>query len=110
MDRPEITLMLEGPPADDGHIVFAQFIRELQLFSSALNQADRQLSPHGQPASIFRVIGLSYCSPASVATASIGFSRATNGRGGPTHSHRTGAENLRPNRRLAEQLERLARV
>jgi hypothetical protein len=66
MARPRITLLLQGPPADDGHIVFPEFIRELQLFSSALKEADRQLSPHGQPASIFRVVGLSYSSPATV--------------------------------------------
>jgi hypothetical protein len=66
MIYPQIKLLIEGPDEGDGHIVLAEFIRKLQLFSGALKESDRQISPHGEPASIFRVIGLSYSSPATV--------------------------------------------
>lgn len=64
-----LILTLEGLPQDDGHVGLADFIRELQLLSSALVKIDRSVSPENRISTSYRIVDLSHSSPARVVLA-----------------------------------------
>jgi hypothetical protein len=59
-------MTLEGMPSENGYIRAVDFLRELQLLTSALNKADRDVHPTGEPSSYYRIVNLSMASPATV--------------------------------------------
>lgn len=61
-----ITLALDGLPSEDGYIRAGDFLRELQLLTSALNKTDRDICGTGGPFSYYRIVNLSLASPATV--------------------------------------------
>jgi hypothetical protein len=65
-DDTVLRLTLRGLSNEGGHVRLSDFLRELQLFGSALRQYDR-FSSGGQLSSYLRVVELSHNSPATVA-------------------------------------------
>ena len=61
-----LALKVEGLPRDDGQVRLSVFLSELQLFAAALRKFDALVSG-GSPANLFRIVDLSYSSPATVA-------------------------------------------
>jgi hypothetical protein len=65
----QLSLTLEGLPQDDGNVRLADFLRELQLLSSALSKVDRLVSRENRAATNYRIVDLSHSSPARVVIA-----------------------------------------
>ena len=59
-----VSLAVEGLHDEDGRVRLSAFVNELQTLNSLLAKIDRRVSG-GKPANQFRVVGLSYDSPAT---------------------------------------------
>lgn len=66
MPSRRISLSMEGPPSEDGHVRVDAFLREIQATISALGELDRQLSGHGRGTTYYRIVDLRHSSPATV--------------------------------------------
>lgn len=65
MDETRITLVIEGPERDGGHVRLDVFASQLRQLSKALSRAD-EIVADGVRNSHFAVVGLSHSSPATV--------------------------------------------
>lgn len=66
MANKRITIRLVGSKSDGGHVRLSDFIDQLEAFSEALRQTERLLSGQDRPFVYYRIVALSYESPATV--------------------------------------------
>jgi hypothetical protein len=66
MPSNQITIQLQGSPEDDGHIRLSEFLAQLEATRTALKNTERLVTGSDEPSLYYRVINLSYASPATV--------------------------------------------
>jgi hypothetical protein len=64
-DEDRITLIIEGLPEDDGRVRLGAFMSQLQNLSATITKLDREAN-EGKNVTYFRIVELSYSSPARV--------------------------------------------
>lgn len=58
-----ITIKLEGPTSQDGHVLLNDLVDELRLLQASLNSIDRIVDEKGETALTYRVVNASHSSP-----------------------------------------------
>ncbi len=59
----QITLKLEGPPSQDGHVLLADLVDELRLLEQGLSRIDRIVDEKGEAALEYKVVAATHSSP-----------------------------------------------
>ena len=58
-----ITLEVDGPSSEDGHVRADEFIEKLENLITALNGVDKMVGDTGQPTLYYRIVAVSHTSP-----------------------------------------------
>jgi hypothetical protein len=66
MPENRITVQFQGSLEDDWHVTLSAFLSQLEAIKAALKQTERLVSGEDEPSVYYRIVGLSYSSPATV--------------------------------------------
>jgi len=61
-----ITVTIEGSPQDKGRVRLSDFIKQLEAIKTSLKQTERLVSDSDDPALYYKIVELTYSSPATV--------------------------------------------
>lgn len=61
-----ITLEVDGPSSEDGHVRADEFIEKLEDLITALNGVDKMVGDTGQPTLYYRIVAVSHTSPLTI--------------------------------------------
>lgn len=62
----QITIQIQGMPEDDGQVRLTEFIKQLEAFKGSLKHTERLVSGEDESSLYYRIVQLSYSSPATV--------------------------------------------
>jgi len=79
MPQNKITVQFQGSFEDDWHVTLSAFLSQLEAVKAALKQTERLVSGEDEPSIYYRIVGLSYSSPATVVLEAV--SRVTQPQG-----------------------------
>jgi hypothetical protein len=66
MPASRITVQFQGSLEDEWHVTLSAFLSQLEAIKAALKQTERLVSGEDEPSVYYRIVGLSYSSPATV--------------------------------------------
>jgi hypothetical protein len=79
-----ITVTIEGSPQDKGRVRLSDFIKQLEAIKTSLKQTERLVSDSDDPALYYKIVELTYSSPAKVVIEPVEIADAVSGLGDRT--------------------------